>query len=140
MLDQLNMLDVDGKKELPQVVKTAPKQIWLDLGFDYPEEFEDELNFFKLADVTWSEDNATDCGIEYIRADLVGLPTEVPDWPSLVGTADLPCAENTPENWSEDYTEVWKRLQVAVHNNAVLRQYAKSLRVLLASQTTQRKE
>lgn len=49
------------------VVSTAPTRIWLDLGFDPSEE--DEISFHDLADATWSDDNATGHGIEYVRAD-----------------------------------------------------------------------
>ena len=49
------------------VVSTAPDRIWLDLGFDPSDE--DEVSFHKLIDVTWSHDNATGYGIEYVRVD-----------------------------------------------------------------------
>jgi hypothetical protein len=51
-----------------KVVSTAPERIWLDLGFD--PEVEDEVSFDDLFDATWSHDNATGNGIEYVRADL----------------------------------------------------------------------
>ena len=51
-----------------KVVSTAPAKIWLDLGFD-PQD-EDEVSFDDLIDVTWSEDNATGYGIQYVRVDI----------------------------------------------------------------------
>ena len=53
---------------MAKVVSTAPERIWLDLGFD--PEVEDEVSFNDLFDATWSHDNATGNGIEYVRADL----------------------------------------------------------------------
>lgn len=52
---------------IPQVVATAPKRIYLDLGFDPAEE---DAPFSELDEVTWSADNASGHGIEYVRADL----------------------------------------------------------------------
>ena len=49
------------------VVSTAPDRIWLDLGFDPQDEY--EVIFHELHDVTWSQDNASGNGIEYVRAD-----------------------------------------------------------------------
>jgi hypothetical protein len=68
-----------------KVVSTAPDRIWLDLGFDPQDEY--EIIFHELHDVTWSQDNASGNGIEYVRADTtppqrpwVGLtPEEVLD-------------------------------------------------------------
>jgi hypothetical protein len=57
-----------------RVVSTAPERIWLDLGFD--PEFENEVSFGDLFDVTWSRDNATGNGIEYLRADLAPPPRQ----------------------------------------------------------------
>ena len=53
---------------MAKVVSTAPKRIWLDLGFDLSDE--DEISFNDLVDATWSHDNATGFGIEYVRADI----------------------------------------------------------------------
>ena len=60
----------EAKQQEPvaKVVSTAPERIWLDLGF-YPE-VEDEISFDDLFEATWSHDNATGNGIEYVRADL----------------------------------------------------------------------
>lgn len=44
----------------------TPEKIYLDLGFDYPEDF----YFDELEEVTWSKDNASGEGIEYIRSDI----------------------------------------------------------------------
>ena len=49
------------------VVSTAPDRIWLDLGFDPSDE--DEVSFHELIDVTWSHDNASGYGVEYVRVD-----------------------------------------------------------------------
>jgi transglutaminase-like putative cysteine protease len=54
------------KDKALKVVSTAPKRIWLDLGFD---PHEDEISFHELHEVTWSENNATGYGIEYVRVD-----------------------------------------------------------------------
>jgi hypothetical protein len=54
------------KDKALKVVSTAPKRIWLDLGFD---PHEDEVSFDELHDVTWSHDNASGYGIEYFRVD-----------------------------------------------------------------------
>ena len=51
-----------------KVVSTAPKHIWLDIGFNPQDEA--EVAFHELYDVTWSEDNASGYGIEYVRADI----------------------------------------------------------------------
>lgn len=58
-----------------RVLETAPDHIWLDIG-DELHFVEPETIFRDLADsVTWSEDNATGCGIKYVRAqpDHAGL-------------------------------------------------------------------
>ena len=54
-------------KIVSNVVNTAPERIFLDLGFDLSDE--NDLSFKELSDVTWSEDNATGYGIEYVRVD-----------------------------------------------------------------------
>ena len=56
------------QEPVAKVVSTAPKRIWLDLGFDPSDE--DEISFNDLVDATWSHDNATGYGIEYVRADI----------------------------------------------------------------------
>jgi len=60
------------------VVSTAPKRIWLDLGFDPS----DEISFHELHDVTWSHDNATGYGIAYVRVDTT------PPYRKWVGLTD----------------------------------------------------
>ena len=59
---------VSEQQRMAKVVSTAPKRIWLDLGFDPG--VEQEVSFHDLFDVTWSHDNATGNGIEYVRADI----------------------------------------------------------------------
>ena len=56
------------KEPVAKVVSTAPERIWLDLGFAPSDE--DEISFNDLVDATWSHDNATGFGIEYVRADI----------------------------------------------------------------------
>ena len=51
---------------LPLAVASAPERIWLDLGFD-PKET--DADFSDLNTPTWSADNASGHGIEYVRAD-----------------------------------------------------------------------
>ena len=55
------------QEPVAKVVSTAPDRIWLDLGFDPQDEY--EIIFHELHDVTWSQDNASGNGIEYVRAD-----------------------------------------------------------------------
>jgi hypothetical protein len=55
------------QEPVAKIVSTAPERIWLDLGFDPTDE--DDISFHDLVDTTWSEDNATGYGIEYVRAD-----------------------------------------------------------------------
>lgn len=54
-------------EQVPDVVKSAPARIYLDIGerLDLVHE-----RFDQLEGVTWSEDNATGDGIPYVRADL----------------------------------------------------------------------
>lgn len=73
-------------EDLPLAVTSAPAEIWLDLGFDPNEE---DAHFSNLVDVTWSEDNPTDFGIKYVRADLTASPTPpAAQGDPQVGTAD----------------------------------------------------
>ena len=55
------------QKRLPLAITSAPERIWLDLGFN---PYEDDVHFSHLHDLTWSQNNATGDGIEYVRADL----------------------------------------------------------------------
>ena len=55
------------QNHLPLAITSAPERIWLDLGFNPCEE---DAHFSNLHDLTWSQDNATGDGIEYVRADL----------------------------------------------------------------------
>ena len=51
---------------LPLVIASAPEHIYLDLG-ELAHLIEPDTRFSDLADVTWSEDNATGHGIRYVR-------------------------------------------------------------------------
>ena len=55
------------QKRLPLAITSAPERIWLDLGFN---PCKDDVHFSHLHDLTWSQNNATGDGIEYVRADL----------------------------------------------------------------------
>lgn len=59
--------EMDGLYAAPLAITSAPKRIWLDLGFN---PCEDDVHFSRLHDLTWSQNNATGDGIEYVRADL----------------------------------------------------------------------
>lgn len=64
------------QEPVAKVVSTAPERIWLDLGFDPTDE--DDISFHDFVDTTWSEDNATGYGIEYVRADTTPPPVAEP--------------------------------------------------------------
>lgn len=51
---------------LPLALASAPERIWLDLGFN---PYEQDAHFSTFHDLTWSPDNASGHGIEYVRAD-----------------------------------------------------------------------
>ena len=55
------------QNHLPLAITSAPERIWLDLGFN---PYEEDAHFSNLHDLTWSQNNATGDGIEYVRADL----------------------------------------------------------------------
>ena len=57
---------VGQQNHLPLAITSAPERIWLDLGVNPCEE---DAHFSNLHDLTWSQDNATGDGIEYVRAD-----------------------------------------------------------------------
>lgn len=59
--------EMDGLYAAPLAITSAPERIWLDLGFN---PHEDDVHFSRLHDLTWSQNNATGDGIEYVRADL----------------------------------------------------------------------
>ena len=61
------------QNHLPLAVTSAPERIWLDLGFN---PYEDDVHFSRLHDLTWSQNNATGDGIEYVRADLAARGAE----------------------------------------------------------------
>jgi len=70
------------QEPVAKVVSTAPDRIWLDLGFD-PQD-ETEVLFGELHDVTWSADNASGYGIEYVRT-TPPLPEQEPsEWRDMV--------------------------------------------------------
>jgi hypothetical protein len=70
------------QEPVAKVVSTAPDRIWLDLGFD-PQD-ETEVLFGELHDVTWSADNATGYGIEYVRT-TPPLPEQEPTpWRDMI--------------------------------------------------------
>ena len=71
--------------ELPalpdSIVSTAPDRIWLDIGeakdFIKPD---DTFTTLMACEATWSEDNATGCGIEYVRADRARTAASCAGW------------------------------------------------------------
>lgn len=48
--------------------KGTPEKIYLDLGFDPLETISND--FDSILSVTWSKDNASGNGVEYVRADI----------------------------------------------------------------------
>lgn len=62
--------------DIQKLIASAPDQIWLDLGENL-EALTDDATFRDLSAVTWSEDNATGCGIKYVRAALNGADAGV---------------------------------------------------------------
>ncbi|MBB6580101.1 hypothetical protein HNP33_004232 [Comamonas odontotermitis] len=60
--------------DLPLAARTAPERIWLDLGVEEAE----QVNFAELGEVTWSPNNATGHGIEYVRADAQAVAAQAP--------------------------------------------------------------
>ena len=58
--------EMDGLYAAPLAITSAPDRIWLDLGFN---PYEDNVHFDNLHDLTWSQNNATGGGVEYVRAD-----------------------------------------------------------------------
>jgi hypothetical protein len=71
------------QEPVARVVSTAPDRIWLDLGFDPQDEY--EIIFHELHDVTWSQDNASGNGIEYVRADTVPPAAQPAQEPEVWG-------------------------------------------------------
>ena len=59
--------EMDGLYAAPLAITSAPERIWLDFGFN---PCENDVHFSHLHDLTWSQNNATGDGIEYVRADL----------------------------------------------------------------------
>lgn len=53
--------------QLPLIASTSPERIWLDVG-EEAATHHTETRFRDLHEVTWSEDNASGYGIEYVRA------------------------------------------------------------------------
>jgi hypothetical protein len=91
--------------ELPalpdNITSTAPARIWLDIG-DAKDFIEPDDTFATLmrGEATWSEDNATGCGIEYVRADRARTAASCAGW--------LPIA-SAPKNKKliAGYTNEW---------------------------------
>ena len=65
--------EMDGLYAAPLAITSAPERIWLDLGFN---PYEEDAHFSSLHDLTWSRDNATGNGIEYVRADRAARGAE----------------------------------------------------------------
>ncbi|WP_225783381.1 hypothetical protein [Xenophilus sp. Marseille-Q4582] len=88
----------DVSKKAPEAnMSTAPARIYLDIGDRFAlERVQDgTLPWDKLAEVTWSADNATGHGIEYVRADVAASPA-----------APAPCATKPAEPftpWPNSY-------------------------------------
>jgi hypothetical protein len=93
------------QEPVAKVVSTAPDCIWLDLGFDPQDEA--EIYFQELHDVTWSQDNASGNGIEYVRAD-----TAPPKRPWVGLTDDEHCDIWYKE--SLDWMEYGKAIEAAL--------------------------
>jgi hypothetical protein len=75
-------LEQPEQEPVAKVVSTAPDRIWLDLGFD-PQD-ETEVLFGELHDVTWSADNASGYGIEYVRATPTAAQPEPTQWRDMI--------------------------------------------------------
>lgn len=75
---------------LPLVIASAPEHIYLDLG-ELAHLIDPDTRFSDLADVTWSEDNATGHGIKYVRADVAASPA-----------APAPCATEPDDQGGAD--------------------------------------
>ena len=88
------------------VVSTAPDRIWLDLGFDPQDEY--EVIFHELHDVTWSQDNASGNGIEYVRADTT--PPKRP-WVGLTDEEMSEIAAQGHQRWKEHAQAIDAALQ-----------------------------
>ena len=82
-----------------KVVSTAPDKIWLDLGFDPQDEA--EIIFDDLHDVTWSADNASGNGIEYVRATQ---PAAQREWQGL-----------TDEDVNRESAPIAQQMKLAFH-------------------------
>lgn len=59
--------------QVPLCVRTAPERIWLQISDDKDHLHEAFPRRFG-AEVTWCEDSAMDCEVEYVRADLAAAP------------------------------------------------------------------
>lgn len=79
--------------ERPLVITSAPERIWLDLG-GVRHLIDPDTRFSELADVTWSEDNATGHGIEYVRADVAQSDPAV--------AAESAEQRAVPAGWTDD--------------------------------------
>lgn len=71
----------------PVFIATAPERIYLDVGHDVAH-LPATVRFDDLGDVSWSVDNATGHGIEYVRIDRATLTDSSP--PSIQGAVEGP--------------------------------------------------
>ncbi|MCZ2496395.1 hypothetical protein GN316_06465 [Xylophilus sp. Kf1] len=90
-----------NETNLPLVITSAPGRIWLDIGFDPGEQ--GNVHFSNLNELTWSENNATGDGIEYVRADLA--PSTVSESIQDRFHADTDYDWNDPAG--DDVRKVW---------------------------------
>lgn len=96
-----------SQEPVAKVVSTAPDRIWLDLGFDPQDEY--EIIFHELHDVTWSQDNASGNGIEYVRADTTSPKRP---WVGLTDDEIAGCAERMEA--SDPTDSFWREFARAI--------------------------
>lgn len=58
---------------------------------------------------------------------------DLPPLPEMDGLADIEYAQNTPDDWDDDYRATWQKLQVAERNKMQWRSYALKLHAALAT-------
>jgi len=97
-------LEQPEQEPVAKVVSTAPDRIWLDLGFDPQDEY--EVVFHELHDVTWSQDNASGNGIEYVRADTVP-PAAQPTCPECKAAVLYECVACSSNNYPATAKRQW---------------------------------
>lgn len=97
---------VGQQNHLPLAITSAPERIWLDLGFN---PYEEDAHFSNLHDLTWSQDNATGDGIEYVRADRAApVDATVQRDAAIEMLADWVNAVNTNGTGWDDWDEHFK--------------------------------